>query len=327
MNARIRIVTWVTAIVALIAIGLALDRGRRAQAAADAMVVAGRQRDALRHRLQQAEERLAVAERDEAAWKESEAQKPGEATPAAPDTASAAGTAVPRPTREMDPRIVAARDGALRELHLKAFEAGIDGQWGPLFRRLNLAPEKIEQFKAILLNHERNRLDVTAVAGDQNLSLGDAAVQKQRSDDGVALAREMRGLLDPQDLKVYNQYHHDLELQPIVAELAGQVYFTETPLDLPQAQELMTILSSNSEKRNYGFVRPNTVNWEAALAQVEANPIFSPALRDAFGRLRAEKMTETQLGKSLEEAMKNNAVNEPVSITLPGSGFMLRTGR
>lgn len=326
MKARNKIFGWALPVLAVVALGCALGYARRAREVGGAVAVADRQRDELRQRLQQAEKRLAIVEQVGVAGQVAVPSKAVGETAAGVDPAPTPGRTKARPERESDPRIVAARDVALRELHLKAFAADIDGNWGPLFRRLNLTPEKIEQFKAILLDHERNRLDVTAVAGDEKLGLGDAAVQKQRSDDGAVLARKMRALLEPADLKAYNQYHHDFELQPIVAEMAGRVYFTERPLDLPQAQELMTILSNNSEKRNYGFVRPNTVNWDAALAQVEANPVFSPALIDAFRRLQAARAAEAQLGKSMNEAMKKNAGGEPVSIMLPGSDF-IRGGR
>jgi len=56
----------VPALVALIVLGLALDCARRAREAAEAVVVGGRRGDSRRHRLQQAEERVAVAGGDAA---------------------------------------------------------------------------------------------------------------------------------------------------------------------------------------------------------------------------------------------------------------------
>lgn len=321
-----RPLAWSLSLFALLALTFAIFQARQAKRL-DAAVASARLRDRqLRTRLQPVVAPIAPAEARGEALSRSDAPP---AVPTAREEASAAAGTSPSSSAWKNALVATARNPELRALYMKSFEDEIAAKWGPLFGLLHLPPEKIERFTAIMLAHEQNRLDVTAVAGDQNLSLGDPAIQRMRSEDGASLAREMRTLLAPgTEIKLYNRYHHDLELQPIVADMAREIYATETPLTLEQAHRLMLILSDASQKRTYDFVRPGTVDWDVVLTQVSAEPAFSPAMVDTMRRRVAQGKAEKEMLKTwgdITRRMVGPNTTEDFDVGLPSGDILGRT--
>lgn len=322
-----RPLAWSLSLFALLALTFAIFQARQAKRL-DAAVAAARLRhENLQAQLRRASAPVAPTEAREPAPHRSEAAASPGAAPR--EDAVAATRTAPRSSNLKNPLIVTARNPELRALYLKSFEEEIAAKWGPLFALLHLSPEKIERFTAIILAHEQNRLDVTAVAGDQNLSLGDPAIQRMRSEDGAQLARQMRTLFEPgTEIKLYNRYHHDLELQPIVADVAREIYATASPLSLEQAHRLMLILSDASQKRANDFVRPGTVDWDAVLARVSAEPAFSPAMVDAMRRRVAQQKAEKEMGKTwgdITRRMVGPNATEDFDVGLPSGDILGRT--
>jgi hypothetical protein len=223
---------------------------------------------------------------------------------------------------DVDPHLVVATDPKLRALHLAAFRADLDGQWGQFYKQVHLSADKIEQFKELLVKHEERRLDVTAVAAEQKLSLGDPAIQKMRSDDGGIRVREMRALLGNEAMKVYNQYNHELVLQPIMAEVAARTYNTATPLTAEESQRFVAILAENSEKRANNFVRENTVNWTKAITQAEASGAFSPAALEAFRRFGTQHIVSVEVAEKWDEIGTRYGQTHVRGVWLPGMPFL-----
>ena len=120
------------------------------------------------------------------------------------------------------PEVAEAIDPRLRELHLQAFAAQLDGIWGPVLQQLALPPEKEAALKALLLAHQERRLDVTAVAGEQQLELNDPAIPKLRNADGASFAQEVLELLGPDDGKIFQQYRRDLAVMAQINVIAGR---------------------------------------------------------------------------------------------------------
>lgn len=300
---------WAGALLLLVvAAGMIGREIRQREHASAALTRATQHREEARQRMKVAEQRLALAER------ESRTVAAGTALAAAPTTATettgttaeaakSAATMMKPGTRDgkIRPEVAVATDPALRALQLQVFDEEFAGIWGPLLQRLNLPAEKAAALKALLRAHEERRMDVTAVAGELQLELGDAAIQKMRNADGALLARQTLELLGPDDGKIYQQYRRDLALQPMLTDLAAMNFRTGTPLTGTESQQLLAILSAHSERLPNGFVRPNAVNWAEALAQVERSGAFSPASLDGFRHLVAEQQVNRQIGQRWDE--------------------------
>jgi hypothetical protein len=325
MSTLQRLVKWLVPFLAVVAVGIAWRTARRESEMTRAVESAKALRGELYRQIAQAEARLTLA--GKAAGKEHsptvnpESQRTPVAAPGA-----ALSTAVTSTMRisEIDPQTIAAVDPKIRALHLRAFAEDLDGIWGPLLKQLNLPPDKLERFKALLITHEERRLDVTAVASEQNLSLSDPAIQKMRRTDGTILSREMRALLGPDLMAIYQPYRSSLELRPIVAEVVAATYFTSGPLTFEQSQRLTEILSANSEKRANGFVRAGTIKWDTALAQITASGTFSPAVIDSLQRLVAQRTADGKLSDRWNEVVRKHVGSNPTPPGLWVPGISLR---
>ncbi len=314
MTPPMRKARWLVPLLMVAAVFFAAREARRERAAERASVAAVRERAAASEALQAARAKLADAEAAKAAKAAAAAVSDGKAAAEA-DAKRSVDMKIQR--SPADPRILEATDPRLRALHLESYAADFDGDWGPLLKRLNLSPEKLERFKAILLAHETKRLDVTAVAGEQKLSLGDPAIQQLRSADGGVLVREMKALLAPDEFAAYQQYRHDFDLRPLINEVATQTYFTTAPLTLEQSQRLQEILSANSEKRSNNFVVAGTVNWEEAMKQIEATGAFPAATLEVLQRTAAVHAAENRFMKTWQEISQKVAGKPVPGVWLP----------
>ncbi len=296
---------WIgTVLVLAVAVAMIVREVWQTESAAAALKLATQRREWARDRLKMAEQRLTRAERDRktAAAGVSVMAASTTATTTDGTATSAAGTMTLRVRDgKIRPEVAVATDPALRALHLQVFDEEFAGIWGSLLQRLNLPEAKVAALKALLRAHEERRLDVTAVAGEQQLELNDPAIQKMRSADGALLAKQTLELLGPDDGKIYQQFRRDLSLQGVITDLAAANFQTSTPLTFAESQQLLTILSANSERMSNGFVRPNAVNWESALAQVERSGALSPASVEAFRRLVADQQVHRQISQRWNE--------------------------
>jgi hypothetical protein len=325
MRPNFRIFAWLAPVVALTLLTAAYFQARHAGQAMRTMESARVRRDELQRQYQLAAAKLAEQQQRNATATAAAANPAPTSAQAGSDAkeSGAASTTMVISGLDVDPRLVVATDPKLRALHLAAFRADLDAQWGPLYQQLHLSADKIEQFKDLLVKHEERRLDVTAVAVEQKLSLGDPAIQRMRSDDGSIRVREMRALLGNEAMKAYNQYNHELVLQPIVAEVAARTYFTATPLTAEESQRLVAILAENSEKRPNNFIRENTVNWSKAIAQAEASGTFSPAALEAFRRFGTQYVLGLEVAKKWDEiGTRQVGIAHVKGVWLPGVTFL-----
>jgi hypothetical protein len=330
MSARLRYAWWVTLLVLVFAVALVVREARRVQTSETLREAAERRREQVRNQIKLAEQRLARGENEKVPPGASDfvgASGPGIASAEVRSTADATKPkTMSVQNGAMRPEVAEATDPELRALHLQVFDEEFAGIWGPLLRQLNLPEEKQAAFKAQLRAHAERRLDVTAVAGEQNLKSNDAAIQKMRDDDGALLSRQMRELLGTEDWKLYQEFRHALVLQPVLTDMAARTYLTATPLTFSESQQLLAILAANSERRAFGFVQPNSVKWDVALAQIEASGTFSPALIQGFRQLVAEHRLDGQIQGRIEEILSGPAgKGDDVEVWMP-SFLPLRRG-
>jgi hypothetical protein len=302
-------------LVCAIAGALIVREVRRAERAAAAVNLATQRKEQVRQRVTLAEQKLARAEREKGA-------NPAGASPATEATAVSAATVTTTGTKDgavtgksatklsvrggkIRPEVAEATDPVLRDLHIQAFEAQLDGIWGPLLLQLNLPKEKEAALKALLRAHEERRMDVTAVAGEQQLELNDPAIQKMRNADGALLARQALELLGPDDGNIYQQFRREMAVQAQITGLAAATYQTSTPLTYAESLQLRSILAAHSERMANGFVRPGAIDWEAALAQVERSGTFSATTVEGFRRQVADQQMHRQIGQRWDEIRTN----------------------
>jgi hypothetical protein len=75
----------------------------------------------------------------------------------------------------------------------------------------------------------------------------------------------------------------------------------DTPLTFEESRHLRSILAAHGEREANGFVRPNSVNGEAALPEIATSGIFSAATVEAFRHQVADEQMHRQIDQCLNE--------------------------
>jgi hypothetical protein len=86
-----------------------------------------------------------------------------------------------------------------------------------------------------------------------------------------------------------------------ITGIAEATYRMDTPLTFEESRHLRSILAAHGEREANGFVRPNSVNGEAALPEIATSGIFSAATVEAFRHQVADEQMHRQIDQCLNE--------------------------
>jgi hypothetical protein len=189
-----------------------------------------------------------------------------------PETSAfaAAGAAGPART-DLSPRQLIASDAELLKKYMTDYRAGLDVEYGLFIHMLALSPADALQFKQLMGDMEANKLQVAQTASHEGLDLSDPqmkALQRQLNAPGWT---GLNQLLGPSGMNTLQQYKSEWPTVTLVQNFGANL--PEPTLTVDQAQQLLPILSSASERDSTGTVIPNTVNVQQVLA--EAAPVLS----------------------------------------------------
>jgi len=121
----------------------------------------------------------------------------------------------------------------------------LDGQYGPLFKSINLTPQQLDQFKSLLVEKEMVAFDSMAAAQEQGIDLksdpkgffaavaaGQKSVESQISD-----------LLGAGNYGQFQQYQETIPARNTANLLQQSLSYTSTPLTADQSAGLVQILA------------------------------------------------------------------------------------
>ncbi|HVW22510.1 MAG TPA: hypothetical protein VHC86_14945, partial [Opitutaceae bacterium] len=160
-----------------------------------------------------------------------EAAAPGGAPPPAGNGLSALFQLMGNPAMEK-------QMGALASLRL-------DGQFGPLFKQLNLGPDQVAQFKQLLEEKEMVGFDSMSAAHQQGIDpktdprgFFQAVAEAEKSVDG-----QISGLLGGQGFDQFQQYLNTIPARNTAQVLSQSLSYTGTPLTESQSAQVIDILT------------------------------------------------------------------------------------
>jgi hypothetical protein len=185
--------------------------------------------------------------------------------------ASAATEAPVSAKSNLSPRQLIASDAELLKKYMTDYRAGLDVEYGLFIHMLALSPADTAQFKQLMGDMEANKLQVAQTAANEGLDLSDPqmkALQRQlNSPDWTGLNQ----LLGPSGMSTLQQYKSEWPTVTLVQNFGANL--PEPTLTVDQAQQLLPILSSASERDSTGTVIPNTIDVQQALT--ESAPVLS----------------------------------------------------
>lgn len=233
-------------------------------------------------------------------------EKPAEGTPAAVEPAAEPATEQ-RPQRNRDNRANMAALMANPEF-AQAWNlqqrAALDARYAELFKKLNLTPAQLEQFKSLLIERQNARMDVMAAVRENGLSM------RENRDEINKLVSEAQAEVDA-NIKtslgesVYNQYQNYDSTQSqrnLVKQLDERLAYTATTLNSTQADFLVSALSTGATAAsnepgfgpgNWGGGGSRSTITDAVIEQ--AANVLTPAQVAALKQLQTEQQAQQKI--------------------------------
>lgn len=272
------------AVVLAVAVGFGVREQLRAREANGAMATITAERDRLMALLLKSEER---------------------ARQKSPETKAivVAGSAVAKAltTEEIDAAAEAELDQLvagnpeLQQLYVRQQTMRSRSRYGAFYRLAGLTPAQIEKFELALAERAQAAIDFPPVAVAQGLKKSDPAVLKLSSEAEEAKARALREVLGDTAYSELQNYERTSALRGVARDLAGELYFTETPPSARQADQLTEIVGASRGEQG------GQVDWKYILAEAKSRAVLSPEQLAVL----AEKKEQIEVGARIHVLIKS----------------------
>jgi len=157
---------------------------------------------------------------------------------------------------------------AQQEVRLKNLHAWLELRNGSFYRKLGLAPDQVDKFERLSIAHWMRMQDIVEGARDQGVSGSDSVVGLLQGQENAQFEKEEASLLGEEAYQQLREYDRTLEARTLVSGVAGNVYYTSSPLTAEQGDQLAQILAKNSASyQQGGDAGPNDINLATTLSQ------------------------------------------------------------
>jgi hypothetical protein len=177
-------------------------------------------------------------------------------------------------------------------------KARLDFRYAGLFkilvRDLHLTPEKIDQFKDLLVSKQQMVAD--AVQSAEGQAADPAAVQQAVSSAQAIADEQITARLGSAALSQYRQYEQTLPERGVIDELRQALSYTQDPLTDEQADQLVPILASTQPSG-----QDNAAALISSQAFLQAKSVLSQAQFKALQQLQLAQQAGLQMDQSLRK--------------------------
>lgn len=309
-----KIVTGITAVVALVGIGSAVYQARASREAAAAVVNVTAERDALRARIATLEKRVQQSETSLAVTQKEPAPAPKPAEAAALRQGASQNPALDYVLEHPETH------AAFVEQFMLRAKVRYDG----FFKTAGLSAEQQERVWNVLKEGRVASLDILGALHAQGYDRDDSENPKMVSESvREAMQRReagLRAVLGDEGFKAFAQYRDTIFQRNVAEQMAGQLYNTNEPLTAQQAEKLVVVLAQNPFNPRGGSASGNTVNgtvisqqlyqarFVQALQQNGASPLdWQAPVTDAAIARAQSVLTPTQLA-ALKQVQASQAM-------------------
>jgi RNA polymerase sigma factor (sigma-70 family) len=256
-----------TGILAAVALGTAVYEGREAHQVQAALVAAMQENGSLHDRLQREARR---ADENEKRRGSAEAlvtsQQNGVDETKTAKKAAAQVKPVANNARTTGDELgnVLLSNPEYQQLVAKLSRNSLRFTYGPLYRKLGLNAQQIEDFEAALDELNQSSLDIQSAARGQGVSTNDPGLlplNKTASSPGLD---KLRAILGNSGFEQFNAYSNVTFARDSVDSLGAALYYTETPLVATQADQLTKLVAANMAKATTdaaGITMRGEIDW------------------------------------------------------------------
>ena len=225
---------------AVLAVGTATREVFASRATDDSLAVARQDAATMSARLHDLEQRVSASDQDRGELQrtadEARAAQAAAASRVAKPTADAPSAADNVATNEQIAAgtVFLARHPDLKQALVDRSRARVDSRFRPLYRQLNLTPAQIEQFENLLIEGE-------GVNMSNPLSGGPMVLRPGTGLSADEVESRVRELLGDEGYRQYKDASTMVRGRQFALQVAGALYFTDTPLTAPQSEQLARI--------------------------------------------------------------------------------------
>jgi len=293
---------------AVLAVGTATRQVFASRAAADSLATARQEAGALSARLRDLEHRVQVAEQDRSdlqrnidVIRAAQATENARAAKAAADQASK--TRPPTSEQPTSERLAAgeaflSRHPDVRQALLDRSRARVDSRFRPLYRTLNLAPAEVEQFEKLLM--EREGLSSFNPITNEQLLLTPGTGRSEAEVD-----RDVHDLLSDAGYQQYQEAKRLVSARQLTQDVAGALYFTDTPLTAAQVDQLTRTVDATRIATGQQGRAGSSEYWNAVLTNARAF-LTEPQLA-ALAGFQQQEQFQMELNRAMVNGTKPSA--------------------
>lgn len=285
------------------------------------------ERAELQKRVWDAEKRARLLETQLAAIRSSAAEGGGPA--AAPDAAAGGGTQNRVIGDVVNTWLSAMNDPEAQRLMAQQQRGQIGSRYAGLFRSLALPPDRLAQFKELLLEKQTARNDVLLAATQQGINplTNPAEFRQLETNLQAEIDDKIKATLGPEAFAQFQTYQQTQGQRSVVNQLQESLSYTATPLSAEQSAQMVEILGRTGPPRagsgasaNAPASPNNSTVTDATIAAAQG--VLAPPQVSALQEIQQQQ----QAGAELQRLMRQgNGPGGPPG-ALNGGGPMLPRG-
>lgn len=126
--------------------------------------------------------------------------------------------------------------------------AALDNRYADLFKQLNLSPEQLEQFKALLVERQSARMDVMAAARESGLNARENRdeLRKLTAEAQAEVDASIKSAIGETAYNQYQNYEATQSQRNLVSQLDQRLSYSATALNSTQTEFLVNALAASS---------------------------------------------------------------------------------
>jgi len=194
-------------------------------------------------------------------------------------------------------------------------KAALDSSYAPLFKQLtqqlNLSPAQLAAFQNLLVQKQNAARDVITAARDQGLdpATDRAEISQLVTQSNAEIDQQIQTTLGPDAFAQYQSYEQTLPQRNTVNQVQLSLSYTSSPLTDQQAQQLIQVLASNSDKtyNPTGFRALNGGNATSPITDQDIALASSFLAQDQIAALQQEQQVQQAQAAIRAAARQNGA--------------------
>ena len=188
-------------------------------------------------------------------------------------------------------------------------KAMLDGRYAELFRKLDLSPAQLDQFKTLLAERQTAWRDVMGAARSEGLNRGESRDQLRELVEITQneIDSEIRSTLGTDVYDQFVQFDQTTAQRNVVNQLDSRLSYSGTPLNSAQSEALVTILAETSGGSAQGTAQAGMIRAIGG-GNVSFNgattPISDQAIARASGVLSTDQLSALQELQAEQQAQQ-----------------------